>query len=135
MLWKVADGIIGAEGTVSVVEPYAMLRFSYKVNDPTTSKQEDLTYRLEERDGHTQLSVLVGDFGDTPEHELCYPGAVESRDLWDVLTSLPVSVLITRPYGVFRTMCLCGHANCASDLPLHGTYRVLSLAVMWEWAN
>lgn len=78
MLWKLADGIIGAEGTVSVVEPYTMVRFSFKVNDPTTSKQEDLTHRLEEREGHTKLSVSVGDFGDTPEHELCYPGAVEA---------------------------------------------------------
>jgi uncharacterized protein YndB with AHSA1/START domain len=78
MLWRLADGIIGAEGTVSMVEPYTMLRFSFKVNDPTTSKQEDLTYRLEERDGQTKLSVSVGDFGDTLEHELCYPGAVEA---------------------------------------------------------
>lgn len=78
MLWKLPDGIIGAEGTISVVEPYTTLRFSFKANDPTSTKREELTYSLEERDGHTKLSVSVGDFGDTPEHELCYPGAVEA---------------------------------------------------------
>lgn len=80
MLWKVADGKIGAEGEVSAVKPYTVLRFSFRVNDPNTSKQEDLTYRLEERDGHTGLSISMGDFGDTPEHELCYPGAAEGWD-------------------------------------------------------
>lgn len=82
--WKIADDIIGAEGTVSVVEPFTMLRFSFHVNDPTTSKQEELTYRFEKHPGGTKLSVSVGDFGDTPEHELCYPGAQEA---WE--TSLP----------------------------------------------
>ena len=82
--WKLADGIIGAEGTVSVVEPFTMLRFSFRVNDPTTSKQEELTYRFEQRDGGTKLSISVGDFGDTPEHERCYPGA---REAWNM--SLP----------------------------------------------
>ena len=78
MRWKVAGGIIGAQGKISAVEPYTMLRCSFKVNDSTASKQEDLTYRLEERDGHTKLSVSVGDFGDSSEHELCYPGAEEA---------------------------------------------------------
>ena len=55
-------------------------RFSFKVNDANTSKQENLAYRLEERGGHTKLSVSVRDFEETPEHELCYPGAVESWD-------------------------------------------------------
>lgn len=41
VLWRLADGIIGAEGTVSVVEPYTMLGFSFKVNDPTTSDRND----------------------------------------------------------------------------------------------
>lgn len=62
----------------SAAEPHKTLSFSFKVNDPTSSKQENLTYRLEEREGKTKLSVLVGDFGDTPEHEQCYPGAVEA---------------------------------------------------------
>jgi hypothetical protein len=55
-----------------------MLRFSFHLNDPTTSKQEELTYRFEKHAGSTKLSVSVGDFGDTPEHELCYPGAQEA---------------------------------------------------------
>ena len=78
MRWKIVDGIIGAEGTVSVVEPFTMLRFSFHVNDPTMSKQEEITYKFERNDGGTKLWVSVGDFGDTPEHELCYPGAQEA---------------------------------------------------------
>jgi hypothetical protein len=56
------------------------LAFGFKVNDPTTSKQVNLIYRLGQRDGHTKLSVSAGDFGDTSEHQLNYPGAVESWD-------------------------------------------------------
>lgn len=76
--WKLADGVIGADGKVFVVEPHKMLRFSFKVNDPASSKQEDLTYRLKERGGRTELSVSVGDFGDTLEHRQRYPGALEA---------------------------------------------------------
>lgn len=76
--WKLADGMIGAEGKVFVVEPHKMLRFSFKLNDLARSKQEDLTYRLKERGGRTELSVSVGDFGDSREHQRCYPGALEA---------------------------------------------------------
>ena len=80
MLWKLADGTAGAEGNVSAVEPPRLLRYSFKANDPKRSKQENLTFRLDEFDGRSKLSVSVGDFGDTPEHEACYPGAVEAWD-------------------------------------------------------
>lgn len=42
-----------------------MLRFSFK--------QQDLTYRLKERGGRTELSVSVGEFDRD-----CYPGALEA---------------------------------------------------------
>jgi hypothetical protein len=41
-------------------------------------KQEDLNYKIEDLDGRSVLVVSMGDFGDTPEHEMCYSGAVES---------------------------------------------------------
>lgn len=37
----------------------------------------DLNYRFEGLDGRSVLVVSMGDFGDTPEHEICY---VESWD-------------------------------------------------------
>jgi hypothetical protein len=43
-------------------------------------KQEDLNYKIEDLDGRSVLVVSLGDFGDTPEHEMCYSGAVESWD-------------------------------------------------------
>ena len=79
VLWKVSNGKIGAEGNVSIAEPYTMLQFSFKVNDTPVFKQEDL-YKIEDLDGRSVLVVSMGDFGDTPEHEMCYSGAVESWD-------------------------------------------------------
>ena len=80
VLWKVSNGKIGAEGNVSIAEPYTMLQFSFKVNDTPVFKQEDLNYKIEDLDGRSVLVVSMGDFGDTPEHEMCYSGAVESWD-------------------------------------------------------
>lgn len=80
VLWKVSNGKIGAEGNVSIAEPYTMLQFSFKVNDTPVFKQEDLNYKIEDLDGRSVLVVSMGDFGDTLEHEMCYSGAVESWD-------------------------------------------------------
>lgn len=78
VVWKLKDGQTGADGKVTIADPYTMLSFSFRANEPNTDKQEIITYKLEERENHTYLLVTVGDFGDTPDHELCYPGAVES---------------------------------------------------------
>lgn len=80
VVWKLKDGQTGADGKVTIADPYTMLSFSFRANEPNTDKQEIITYKLEERENHTYLLVTVGDFGDTPDHELCYPGAVESWD-------------------------------------------------------
>ncbi|QBD74858.1 hypothetical protein EPA93_02150 [Ktedonosporobacter rubrisoli] len=84
VIWQLADGTVGSQGTISLAQPYTLLSFSFQVNNPYLIKQEEITYRLDEQDGHTHLSVTVGNFGDTPEHEACYPGALQS---WE--TSLP----------------------------------------------
>jgi uncharacterized protein YndB with AHSA1/START domain len=76
--WITEDGETGAEGKVFISSPPVMLSFSFKVNGLEMEKQEDITYKLEETECDTTLHVSVGDFGDTPEHMACYPGAVES---------------------------------------------------------
>lgn len=79
--WVTGSGEPGAEGRVFIANPPFLLSFSFKVSGlPGIEKQEDITYKLEEHDGSCTLHVSVGDFGDTPEHEACYPGAVESWD-------------------------------------------------------
>jgi len=81
VIWKIKGAKIGSEGKVTTVQPPTNLQFSFQVNDPSKPPyQEKVIYQLSEQDGHTHLLVSVGDFGDTPEHELCYPGAVESWD-------------------------------------------------------
>jgi uncharacterized protein YndB with AHSA1/START domain len=76
--WKLGDGKTGAEGKVTAVDPPRSLRYGFQVNAPGPIKREEVAYELDERAGRTKLSVSVGDFGDTPEHEQCYPGAVEA---------------------------------------------------------
>ena len=78
VLWKDSNGKIDIQGKVIAVVPYKMLRFSFKADTPL---QEEITYRLEEQDGHTLLTISQGDFGNTPEHEECYPGAVAGWDM------------------------------------------------------
>lgn len=78
VVWNLKDGSTGADGKVLNAEPYKLLTFSFRINEPNTSRQEIISYKLEERENHTYLLVVVGDYGDTPEHEQCYPGAQES---------------------------------------------------------
>jgi uncharacterized protein YndB with AHSA1/START domain len=75
--WRLADGTIGARGKVTKAEPHSELRYTFKIQDRGTS-HEDVLYTLEEKEGRTRLPVTIVDFGDSPEHEVCYPGAVES---------------------------------------------------------
>lgn len=81
VVWRMTDGEIGAQGTVAQASPPALLRFTFRVNMPGSAKEEVIAYHLQESDGRTTLSVSIGDFGDTPEHEQCYPGTVEAWDL------------------------------------------------------
>jgi len=79
VIWKINNSITGAKGKVTKAQPPTNLEFSFQVNDPSRPPhQETVIYKLNEQEGHTKLVVTVGDFGDTPEHELCYPGAEDS---------------------------------------------------------
>jgi uncharacterized protein YndB with AHSA1/START domain len=81
VIWKVKNGLTAAQGKVTTVQPPTNLQFDFQVNDPSNPRQpESVIYQLNEQDGHTRLFVSVGDFGDTPEHEQCYPGAEQSWD-------------------------------------------------------
>ncbi len=80
VVWNLLDGSTGAEGKVVSVEPFAFLQYTFKTADAGFPKQEEITYILDENEGVTHLSVLMGNFADTPEHERCYKGAVESWD-------------------------------------------------------
>lgn len=85
VIWKINNGLLGAKGKVTNAQPPTNLEFSFQINDPSRPPhKETVIYKLKEQGGHTRLVVTVGDFGDTPEHELCYPGA---EDSWD--KSLP----------------------------------------------
>ena len=81
VLWRISSGAVAARGTIWAVQPPVRLTFGFQVDRPgAPPREEQVTYRLAERVGRTRLSVTVGDFGDSPEHERCYPGAVESWD-------------------------------------------------------
>lgn len=77
VVWKLQDGSTGADGKVHEVQAPNHLVYNFRINEPNTSKQEIITYKLEERDNHTYLLITAGDYGDTPEHEQCFPGAQE----------------------------------------------------------
>lgn len=71
--WLLANEVAGAEGRVFISNPPSLLSFSFKTEE---DKQEDVTYKLEEIDCGTRLSVSVGDFADSEDHIACFPGAV-----------------------------------------------------------
>lgn len=81
IVWRTSEGEVGAQGRVVVLHPYLALEYTFKVNIPGSEKEERLNFMLSEGDGTTKLTVRVGNFGDTPEHEACYPGAVEAWNL------------------------------------------------------
>lgn len=77
--WRTNDGSIGAKGIVTEVKPFTSLKFTFKPQSPE-SNTDRITYELHEKGGFTTLYVSVGDFADTPLHEQCYQGALESWD-------------------------------------------------------
>lgn len=83
VLWKTENGTIGSRGVITFLDPEKVIRFTFQVSG--TEKKEEITFVLHGKEEGTRFSVSVGDFGDTPEHEACYPGAVEA---WE--RSLPV---------------------------------------------
>lgn len=78
VLWQIGNGTIAAKGTVVLADPPTMLTYSFQATG--NPYQETITYKLEERDHHTYLMIMVGDYGDTPDHELSYTPAV---DAWE----------------------------------------------------
>ena len=81
VLWRTVSGAVAARGTIWAIQPPVRLTFNFQLDRPgATPREEQVTYRLTERLGRTHLQVTVGDFGDSPEHERCYPAAVESWD-------------------------------------------------------
>lgn len=81
MQWKVEGGIVGADGKVLENKPNALLRFLFSAKVPDFEKTETMTWTLTEKGGRTVFDVSMGDFGDSPEHEACYPGAVEAWEM------------------------------------------------------
>lgn len=82
VIWETAGGAVGAEGEVTLLkrdpDPMMILEFTFRVNHQGAAKQEKVKYFITPRGDHTKLTVFVGNFGDTPEHEECYPGAEEA---------------------------------------------------------
>ncbi|MBC7848745.1 MAG: SRPBCC domain-containing protein [Chitinophagaceae bacterium] len=78
VLWKMCNGSVGAEGILLVSEPYWDLAFTFSVLGAGFEKQEIISFKLREINDTTLLAVTVGNFGDSPEHEACFPGAVDS---------------------------------------------------------
>lgn len=82
VVWEMADGTVGAQGEVTLLgkklDPMMILEFTFRVDHQGAFKQEKVKYLISQEQDHTRLSVFVGNFGDTPEHEACYPGAVEA---------------------------------------------------------
>lgn len=82
VIWEMPGGAVGAEGEVTLLkkdpDPMSILEFTFRVNYQGAVKQEKVKYFISREKDHTKLTVIVGNFGDTPEHEQCYPGAEEA---------------------------------------------------------
>jgi uncharacterized protein YndB with AHSA1/START domain len=81
MNWLMEDGNVGAKGNISEVKAPHYAKFSFCVQGLPFQKIDFLTFTLKEQQGRTRLTVSMGDFADTPEHEACYPGATQSWGL------------------------------------------------------
>ena len=65
VVWRAPGGAVGALGRISAIQ--RPVRLTVEVRDPAVPEgEQQVTYRLNERLGHTQLSVTVGDFADEP---------------------------------------------------------------------
>lgn len=79
VLWKLNNVEIAARGTVLSSHPYRELQYTFRINDPQgSSRTENISYELEQGKGLILLHIKVGNFGDTPEQEASYAGALES---------------------------------------------------------
>ena len=76
--WITENGSVGSEGRVTFMDPLKVVRFTFEVKGLEVPKEEEITYVFHDKGDYTHFSVSVGDFGDTPEHEACYPGALDS---------------------------------------------------------
>lgn len=83
--WTMDDGTVGARGEVTLLsrrlDPMMILEFTFRVNHEGADKQEKIKYFIAREKDYTKLTVFVGNFGDTPEHEQCYPGAEQAWKL------------------------------------------------------
>src|SRR5581483_852999 len=74
-----SDGKTYVEGTITLLEPSKTLRytvFDIRSERPPVSDEDGITFTLVEREGHTQLSVMQGDFGKMPDGEKYYNASV-----------------------------------------------------------
>lgn len=82
VIWEMPGGAVGAEGEITLLkkdpDPMMILEFTFRVIHQGAPKQEKIKYFISQEQGYAKLSVFVGNFGDTPEHEQCYPGAEEA---------------------------------------------------------
>lgn len=70
VLWKSEDGSVVVEGTVTINDPFHVLRFTVfdtKSTRPEVDEEDGITYKLFEKDGITTLRVLQGDFSTIPD--------------------------------------------------------------------
>ncbi|WP_141734028.1 SRPBCC family protein [Oligoflexus tunisiensis] len=79
--WIMEDGNVGSKGFIYSITPNRHLKFSFRVQGLDFQKLDFLTFDLREEQGKTSLTVEMGDFSDSPEHEQCLPGANESWNL------------------------------------------------------
>lgn len=77
VLWKGVGEKTEFYGKVLSVKITKLLEYNFILNNPEISKEEIITYELEKNDKYTILTISMGNFGDTPEHELCYLGALD----------------------------------------------------------
>lgn len=62
------------------LDPMMILEFTFRVYEDA-EKQEKVKYFITREKENTKLSVSVGNFGDMPEQEQCYPGAKQAWNL------------------------------------------------------
>ncbi|HTF82791.1 MAG TPA: SRPBCC domain-containing protein [Cytophagales bacterium] len=79
VLWRTKGGVVGAQGVVTEVRPFTLLKFTFKPQGQD-APIDRITYELSEKGGFTTLFVSIGNFADTIHHKQSYDKTMEHWD-------------------------------------------------------
>jgi uncharacterized protein YndB with AHSA1/START domain len=72
VLWKGQDDKVIVEGNVTALEPEELLRFTVfdvRMENPSVTEEDGITYKLSQKNGKTALHIRQGDFSALDDGE------------------------------------------------------------------